>query len=55
VIINDQLRGMVSKSSNVNYKPWKNKFAPKNPHSPFGDFPKEMTVKRGESSTKTRE
>jgi hypothetical protein len=32
---------MLSKNENKNYKPWKNKFAPKNPHSPFGDFPKE--------------
>jgi len=31
---------MLAKSQNTNYKPWNNKWAPKNPHSPFGDFPK---------------
>jgi hypothetical protein len=41
LIVEDHLRGMLSKSQNVNYKPWKNQFAPANPHSPFGDFPKE--------------
>lgn len=23
------------------YKPWNTKFAPPNPHTPFGNFPKE--------------
>jgi len=40
MIIEDHLRAMLAKSQNEVYKPWKNKFAPKNPHSPFGDFPK---------------
>jgi hypothetical protein len=46
------LKGIISKSSNVSYKPWKNKFAPKNPHSPFGDFPKDFQVKRADSAVK---
>jgi hypothetical protein len=40
MIIEDHLKGMLAKSQNAHYKPWKNQFAPKNPHSPFGDFPK---------------
>ena len=40
LIIEDHLRSMLAKSQNNNYKPWKNNYAPKNPHSPFGDFPK---------------
>jgi len=36
----DQLKGMLSKQANEAYRPWKNQYAPKNPHSPFGDFPK---------------
>jgi len=32
---------MLSKNANYCYKPWANKYAPKNPHSCFGDFPKE--------------
>ena len=38
-IVEDQLKNFILKSSNESYKPWKNKFAPKNPHSAFGDFP----------------
>eukprot|EP00825_Cyclidium_porcatum_P044701 TRINITY_DN6620_c0_g2_i1.p1 TRINITY_DN6620_c0_g2~~TRINITY_DN6620_c0_g2_i1.p1 ORF type:complete len:319 (-),score=61.27 TRINITY_DN6620_c0_g2_i1:90-1046(-) len=45
IIVEDHLKGMLAKSSNQNYKPWKNQFAPKNPHSPFGDFPKEYLPK----------
>lgn len=41
----DQLKGMLSKQSNEAYRPWKNTYAPKNPHSPFGDFPKEYLPK----------
>ena len=40
LIIEDHLKGMLAKSQNTHYKPWNNKYAPKNPHSPFGDFPK---------------
>jgi len=32
---------MLAKSENKDYKPWKNKECPKNPHSPFGNFPSE--------------
>lgn len=41
LIVEDHLKGMLAKSANGVYKPWKNNFAPKNPHSPFGDFPQE--------------
>lgn len=44
-IIEDHLKNMLAKSENKNYKPWKNKFAPKNPHTPFGDYPKEYIPK----------
>jgi len=44
LIIEDHMKAMVAKSQNVNYKPWKNAYAPKNPHSPFGDFPKEFKL-----------
>jgi len=40
LIVEDHLKSMLAKSKNSNYKPWKNQWAPKNPHSPFGDFPK---------------
>lgn len=41
----DHLKGILAKSSNEHYKPWRNNFAPKNPHSPFGDFPPEYIPK----------
>lgn len=41
----DQLKGILGKQNNESYKPWKNQYAPKNPHSPFGDFPKEYMPK----------
>ena len=41
----DQLKGILSKQNNESYRPWKNQHAPKNPHSPFGDFPKEYLAK----------
>jgi hypothetical protein len=36
---------MLSKQNNESYKPWKNQYAPQNPHSPFGDFPREYIPK----------
>jgi len=45
MICEDHLRAMLKKSENNHYKPWKNQFAPKNPHSPFGDFPKTHLTK----------
>jgi len=45
LIIEDHLKSMLGKSQNTNYKPWKNNQAPKNPHSPFGDFPKTHLTK----------
>ena len=44
----DQLKGILSRQNNESYKPWKNNYAPKNPHSPFGDFPKEQRIKKEE-------
>jgi len=40
LITDDYLRLMLAKNRNEHYKPWKNIFSPKNPHSAFGDFPK---------------
>jgi len=40
LITEDYLRLMLAKNQNVNYKPWKNIYSPRNPHSAFGDFPK---------------
>jgi len=45
LIVEDHLKSMLAKSQNTNYKPWKNDQAPKNPHSPFGDFPKTHITK----------
>lgn len=41
----DHLKGILAKSANEHYKPWRNNYAPKNPHSPFGDFPPEYLPK----------
>lgn len=46
IVSQDHLRNILSKSNNQVYKPWKNEFAPKNPHSPFGDFPPEFMPKQ---------
>jgi len=51
LITEDYLRLMICKGQNVNYKPWKNVWSPKNPHSAFGDFPKSYHV-RSPTSTK---
>jgi hypothetical protein len=40
LITEDYLRLMLAKNQNLHYKPWKNIYSPKNPHSAFGDFPK---------------
>jgi len=45
LITEDYLRMMVAKNQNVHYKPWKNIFSPRNPHSPFGDFPQGFLTK----------
>ncbi|EAS03147.2 parkin co-regulated protein (macronuclear) [Tetrahymena thermophila SB210] len=45
LIVEDHLKNILAKSTNSNYKPWKIPQAPKNPHSPFGDFPKEYLPK----------
>lgn len=42
LIIEDHLKLMLAKKENQVYKPWKTKYAPKYPHSSFGDFPKEL-------------
>jgi len=41
LIVEDHLKSMLAKTANQVYKPWKTPQAPKNPHSPFGDFPSE--------------
>jgi hypothetical protein len=45
LITEDYLRLMQAKSQNMNYKPWNNVYSPKNPHSPFGDFPQSYLPK----------
>lgn len=52
LIVEDQLKFMLNKTQNKNFKPWKNKFAPRNPHSPFGDFPQEFLAKQKKESVK---
>jgi Parkin co-regulated protein len=39
IISDSHTKGMLAKTSNINYKPYKSAFCPRNPHSPFGDFP----------------
>jgi hypothetical protein len=39
IIHEDHIRRMLAKTQNVDYKPWKNGFCPKNSHAPFGDYP----------------
>lgn len=46
LIQEDYLKSMLAKSANQDYKPWKNQWAPRNPHSAFGDFPKEYVAKK---------
>ena len=46
IIHEDHLRTMLSKTQNMNYRPWKSKYCPKNAHSPFGDFPKNYMNKK---------
>ena len=45
IVVEDTLKGMLLKTKNINYKPWKNNYAPKNPHSAFGNFPKDYLPK----------
>jgi len=40
IIHEDHIRGMLAKTQNFDYRPWKSPFCPKNAHSPFGNFPK---------------
>jgi hypothetical protein len=48
LILEDHLKFILKKSLNENYKPWKTPIAPKNPHSSFGNFPKDvmLTIKK---------
>ena len=46
IVVEDTLKGMLLKTKNINYKPWKNSYAPKNPHSAFGNFPKDYLPKQ---------
>ncbi len=53
LIVEDYLKSMLLKTKNINYKPWKNNQAPRNPHSPFGDFPKSYIPKKKRYKRKT--
>eukprot|EP01017_Pseudomicrothorax_dubius_P049574 TRINITY_DN9237_c0_g2_i1.p1 TRINITY_DN9237_c0_g2~~TRINITY_DN9237_c0_g2_i1.p1 ORF type:complete len:318 (+),score=69.32 TRINITY_DN9237_c0_g2_i1:78-1031(+) len=55
LIQEDYLRSMLAKSANQDYKPWKNDFAPRNPHSAFGDFPKDYKLEKKESQQRRHE
>ena len=46
LVVEDTLKASLLKSKNVNFKPWRNKYAPRNPHSCFGDFPKSYLPKK---------
>jgi len=46
LIVEDHLKNLLSITENKSYKPWKNDFCPKNPQSPFGDFPREYQIKK---------
>jgi len=52
IVVEDTLKGMLLKTKNINFKPWRNAYAPKNPHSCFGDFPKEYLPKRKKVTSK---
>jgi len=45
LITEDYLKYMLGKNQNDNFKPWKNIWSPRNPHSAFGDFPKNFMNK----------
>ena len=42
---------MLAKSENKNFKPWRTPHAPKNPHSAFGNYPKEYIPKTKVTAT----
>lgn len=45
LVLEDHLKNMLSKTANLDYRPWRTKLAPRNPDSPFGNFPPEyMTI-----------
>lgn len=44
LILEDHLKTMLHKTNIAAYKNKKNKFAPKYPHSSFGDFTKELFI-----------
>ncbi len=46
LVVEDTLKGMLLKTKNINFKPWRNNYAPPNPHSCFGKFPKEYLPKK---------
>jgi len=52
LIVEDALKNMLLKTKNINFKPWKNPYAPRNPHSAFGDFPKEYLKKKSRPRVK---
>ncbi|KAM3144243.1 hypothetical protein pb186bvf_003705 [Paramecium bursaria] len=54
-IVEDHLKNILLKQENQNFKAWKTPYAPKNPHSPFGDFPKEYIPKQKVNKPRTVE
>jgi hypothetical protein len=49
LLFEDHLKRCLNKTSGQNYKELRNKFAPKNKHSPFGDFPREFIPRKEET------
>ena len=46
LLVEDSLKIMLNKSKGIGYKKINNKYAPRNKHSVFGDFPKDFMTKK---------
>jgi len=49
LLFEDHLKRCLNKTSGQNYKELRNKFAPRNKHSAFGDFPREFMPRKEET------
>ena len=48
LLFEEHLKRCLHKTTGQSYKELRNRFAPRNKHSPFGDFPREFLPKREE-------
>ena len=48
LLFEEHLKRCLNKASGLGYRSLRSKFAPRNKHSPFGDFPPEFMPKKGE-------